>query len=457
MPISVKPSKRFQQSALKPELRDLISIQVNTVSERVSADSYFYLGVTVTNNSGVTISSYKPNPINVSYHWVGLQEHYEEYDGLRTCIPESLRDKSSVSFRIKIRAPASASLYELEVGLVQEHVAWFEQYDQKYCQNVLVENSSTETIDEGALYREVSVERYASDRQAQVAHPPAIFNFELTNKCPFKCIMCPRTNHMTRSEGVMDFSVFKKAIDELVEHNFDYAKNEGVWLHGFGESLVHPEFGKFICYAASKGINSQLSINPLMLTKRVRTELLDAKLGELLISFDGHDDESFQKIRGVSNAYGRSKQRLLAFLAQKVRSKSQTNITLSMINFPDNHESIEELESFWRATKGIDTVFIKPFTTWDGNADDIKLLDDNIIASKSDRPVTCELPWRKMTVNWDGDITPCCYDHDKRYVLGNIVESTLSEIWNGERMQLLREEFITNTVTNPLCKNCDYL
>ena len=53
--------------------------------------------------------------------------------------------------------------------------------------------------------------RYAEDRSVQVDTPPAIFSFELTNLCPFKCIMCARTNNMTRAEGHMSFETFRKA------------------------------------------------------------------------------------------------------------------------------------------------------------------------------------------------------------------------------------------------------
>jgi len=62
-----------------------------------------------------------------------------------------------------------------------------------------------------------------------------------------------------------------------------------------------------------------------------------------------------------------------------------------------------------------------------------------------------------MTVTWNGDVVPCCYDYNGRFVLGNMREQTLSDIWNGEKIQSLRREFIDNRVENELCKNCDNL
>ena len=215
---------------------------------------------------------------------------------------------------------------------------------------------------------------FAENRTAIVSYPPAIFNFELTNRCPFKCIMCARSNNMTRSQGIMDFLIFKKAVDEFVGLNPEFAKYEEIWLHGFGESLLHLEFGKFIRYAVSKGINAGLSINPLMLTENKATELLNAGPAHLLISLDGHDDESFEKMRGIRNAYSKSKQRLLTFLEKNEKAGHKIKITLSMIDFPVNAESIRKAKRFWMGVDGIDLFMTKPFTIWDGNAEDVKRL-----------------------------------------------------------------------------------
>ena len=111
--------------------------------------------------------------------------------------------------------------------------------------------------------------------------------------------------------------------------------------------------------------------------------------------------------------------------------------------------------------QGIDEFVLKSFTTWDGSAQEINdfssfLVDNEERRGKHNRPA-CNLPWRKMTVTWDGDVVPCCYDYNKKFVLGNIREQSLEEIWNGPMMQALRQEFNSNHVTNALCKNCSAL
>jgi radical SAM protein with 4Fe4S-binding SPASM domain len=298
------------------------------------------------------------------------------------------------------------------------------------------------------------------ERPDIVGYPFGLFNIELTNRCPMRCVMCPRTKNMTRKQGFLEFGLFKKAVDELVEVNPDYQQKHPVWLHHFGESLMHKQFGEFIRYIRKKGVYTCLSINPIMLKDDVAIELIDSAPDMLIISFDGHDDESFYKIRGVKNAYKPSLDNILRFVKQKKIFGSSINTVLSMIDFPMNKKSVEKTRSFWESLEGIDSFLLKHFSTWDGGAKDVS----NLAQKESFNPshesreqVHCNFPWEKMTIMWDGDVVPCCYDYNKKFVLGSIKKQSLSEIWNHERMQTLRQEFKSNNVTNPLCRSCDKL
>lgn len=286
--------------------------------------------------------------------------------------------------------------------------------------------------------------------------PYTIFNIELTNRCPFKCIMCARTHNMTRAQGLMEFDLFRKVIDEYVQDSPEQAMGSECWLHHFGESLVHPEFDRFIAYASAQGVFTALSLNPLLLKPPLALALLRAEPKKLYLSIDGHDDASFERIRGIKDAYEPSVRHLLDFLELKKALGSKVVICVSMILFGENKESIERTRDFWSGLEGVDFFYDKSFVTWDGNAPDVSRLDGERPTVRKDQ-VTCAFPGTRMTVTWDGDIVPCCYDYDKRLVLGNAGRQSLKEIWNGQPMRDLRREFLNNRVENPLCRNCDYL
>src|SRR5450759_2212264 len=90
------------------------------------------------------------------------------------------------------------------------------------------------------------------DDPTVLVNPFVIFNFELTNRCPFKCVMCARTYNMTREHGDMTFDIFKRVIDEFIAVNASYAAANEVWMHGFGESTLHPHLAEFVSYATDR-------------------------------------------------------------------------------------------------------------------------------------------------------------------------------------------------------------
>lgn len=270
-----------------------------------------------------------------------------------------------------------------------------------------------------------------------------------------RCVMCPRTSNMTRSQGFMDFELFKKAIDELVAVNQSFIDDQPVWLHHFGESLLHPNCMECIDYAVQKGIRACLSINPIVLKEELGKALVESGLFLLYLSLDGHDEDSFFKIRGLKNAYQSSIDKILRFLELKRASKCTTKITISMIDFEMNAESISQTRSYWESVAGVDQFLLKSFSTWDGSAQDINRYQSGF--SCGSEKIECTLPWERMTILWDGRVVPCCNDYDGKYVLGDLSNDTLAVIWNGHPMQTLRQEFNSNRVTNLLCRKCDKL
>lgn len=290
-----------------------------------------------------------------------------------------------------------------------------------------------------------------------VAWPFRIHNIELTNRCPMKCVMCPRTTSMTREQGFMAFDVFRSIVDQFVECSPALLHTEVVWLHHFGESLTHPEFDTFINYAADRGLRVGLSVNPIMIKGSVARRLLASRPEVIYASLDGHDDESFARIRGIDNAYETSKRNLLDLLAKKAELGWNTKVVVSMINFPMNSESIDRLKAYWEEQPGVDEFLMKDFTAWSGDVEDIAALTPDSAQSTPFPVFQCMTPWMYLSIAWDGDVVPCCFDYDKKYVLGNVRTQGLNEIWNGQPMQKLREEFLSGGVTNPLCQGCPSL
>ena len=70
-------------------------------------------------------SEQTPHPILLSYHWLDARRGPVEYDGLRTPLPRPLPPGESCPVTMRVRTPANAGTYVLEIDLVEEGVSWF--------------------------------------------------------------------------------------------------------------------------------------------------------------------------------------------------------------------------------------------------------------------------------------------------------------------------------------------
>lgn len=80
--------------------------------------------------------------------------------------------------------------------------------------------------------------------------------------------------------------------------------------------------------------------------------------------------------------------------------------------------------------------------------------EDNSIPSRNK---TCKNLWERMTIFWNGDVTICCADLDGNYVLGNLKEKSIRDIWNSNQLLLIRKWHKEKSFQKiPLCFKCDW-
>jgi organic radical activating enzyme len=105
-----------------------------------------------------------------------------------------------------------------------------------------------------------------------------IYQIEISNICNLTCSYCPHPNQ-GRVKGLMSFNTFMDTIDLVIK-----CGQKQVYLHNFGEPLIHPELPKFISYALSRGISSNFYTNGLLLDEDLARRLYEAGLREICIS-----------------------------------------------------------------------------------------------------------------------------------------------------------------------------
>ena len=112
-------------------------------------------------------------------------------------------------------------------------------------------------------------------------------------------------------------------------------------------------------------------------------------------------------------------------------------------------ENIHELEPFMQYWKGVVDHAING-----GKA--VEAFIDQKMPTQP-RKVTCTLLWERMAVLWNGDVTICGEDMDGKYVVGNLRDSSIQEVWLGEKLmgyKKLHKQEKFNQIA--LCEFCDW-
>lgn len=97
-----------------------------TLPLELSAGTWNEVTCRIENLGPAFLVSAPPHPVHISYRWVAGAATEE---GERTRLPQSIAPSTSADCYLGLRAPAEPGVYELQVTLVQEGVAWFDELD----------------------------------------------------------------------------------------------------------------------------------------------------------------------------------------------------------------------------------------------------------------------------------------------------------------------------------------
>ena len=287
-------------------------------------------------------------------------------------------------------------------------------------------------------------------RSSFAINKPKIFQVEVTNNCNLACIMCPYTEQ-TRKKGSMGLEVFKTIVD-----NGWLADSDFVRLHGMGEPLMNKKVFDLVEYASNKDINTEISTNICLLNKVKAQKVIDSKLTQIILSLDGMTKDTYEHIRAKAD-FEKSVKNLNDFLDLKKKSKSNIYTVVQIIFMKETADEVLDFVNHWKTHGALDEIRIRFYSSWAMQEEHINeqyesFVDDNISVKRKN---PCRLLWESVSVQFDGKVVPCCRDFDSKYVLGDLNDNSLQEIWNGKKLKNLRKEHLDNNYDNILCKNCN--
>ncbi len=122
-------------------------------------------------------------------------------------------------------------------------------------------------------------------------------NFDITHRCPLRCIMCNVWKKKVEVNKELSLEELKKLIDEIYEWGIDHISFAG------GETLVRAkDVIELIKYASNKpNMRVDLITNGVYLNKSLCKKLLESNVSKIALSLDGAKKETHDFIRGKGN------------------------------------------------------------------------------------------------------------------------------------------------------------
>jgi len=103
-------------------------ISVEAVPSHVPTRTSFPLAIRIRNTGKQTWLASGPRPVNAAYHWLDTAGGVVVYEGRRTSLPYDLNGGDEALLQMIVEAPERPGPHVLRITLVQESVAWFEDY-----------------------------------------------------------------------------------------------------------------------------------------------------------------------------------------------------------------------------------------------------------------------------------------------------------------------------------------
>ncbi len=334
------------------------------------------------------------------------------------------------------------------------------------------------------------VEYWLDEREGDLVLHPCLpdarkLYIQPTTGCNLHCRTCIR-NIWDDPESQMPMSTFQRLLESL--DNLPHLTR--VVFSGFGEPLTHPDILEMIGAVRKRDLAVTLGSNGLLLDTKIAEELVKLGVDRLVVSVDGVKPETYASIRGGMLYQVLNNLRVL----NEVKSKLGSLTPALGIEFVVLRSNITELAEMTGLASGLNAARVLVSNVLPYSEE----MRSGILYGYEPRPPfsagswpvkadawvvwgSLELPrlhWgaerrcrfvqdRAAVVGCDGGVSPCyALSHDysyfavdgrkkqvRRYVLGNVNELPLAEIWMSEEYVRFRSE--VRGFHFPSCPDCD--
>ncbi len=254
---------------------------------------------------------------------------------------------------------------------------------------------------------------------------PIRLEIETFHGCNARCTFCS-IHDWERPQGEMPQEIFEKII---ADSQAFLPHLQVIALTSDGEPLMGSRLADRVATCRANGLgNVGFASNGSLMREDLGKSLLDSGLAWISFSFDTLDKHVFEKER-VRLKFDETLERILRFIKIRNEGNYETRINMRYLDHVKDHDVFEEYKKFWDIhLRDTDEIHY-------GDLYDYKAKENG---NNGIEELTCSYPIGHILVLQDGIIPLCCQDWNASFAFGNIMNNSLSEIWNSDRWKDVR-------------------
>lgn len=283
----------------------------------------------------------------------------------------------------------------------------------------------------------------------KISFPP-YFSVETIRACNSRCVFCPYSTGKLRGREIMPQEIYNKVEAELIEHKHEVNR---VTLCLYGEPLLDPYIVNRVRKLKEGGIHEvALTTNASLLNGKMGEELLHAGLDIIRLSINSVVPDKYGQLQ-VGLDFNAVMTNANEYFHSRDSINPNSKIYVSMVDMPPlSCDDIDVWKNHWRPLlQENDQLKIAKY--FDLLVEDRQDLGGDRVRSP------CFPKLQSMEIIYSGDVPMCCADYfgpSSRYIIGNVKENTLEEIWNCEQSRHYRNMQICGRRNEiELCRGCD--
>lgn len=290
---------------------------------------------------------------------------------------------------------------------------------------------------------------------------PRVVRIEPASACNLKCIHCP-TGTLQMPRTIMNLVLFDQIISELQIYNIRVF----VLYHG-GEPFLNKNIFYFIEQIRSAHPDALIKIvsNGMLFDDELIDAISVSSLDLIEFSLDGLTPSESNHIRRGSDSL-KTIQVVNKLIQCISRSGSRLKVAISTTQFfGEVDDGKSPLASKASAPEWLIKSFdgVQEFKATYAMAWPRMLVEDEFkIVEFDDESMTnpyldsCDHLSNTITIRSNGDIVPCCYDLMSDLTMGNLLDSSIKEIWCQSKYNHLRQQ-IAAMQPPQTCSNCNVI